>query len=308
MIRLAQRPKSIKRSTLRVARHFPSLREDLGPGASMFMRDIPLSIMPIRARDAGTYNARIIGTNHEVERATALLQSLTRYARTNLKELVGDAITEIATNVAWYGRAPYEISNRDDVRLTSFTPRRLFVTPWLCVQAVPRTDRESWKEAFILIPRRDLWVVEVPKALGGYHGYRKILRELARFRDTTPKFWMKDLERRQTDSHFNFVEYRREVEIYECRVTRRWGWNRRDFSSRNWTEFALFYRVMTFRWAQATLREHILLELNLLLSQLRIKAKIKVSGLPTPENILGLRSEMVFGNVSYSKAYEMMSI
>jgi hypothetical protein len=119
---------------------------------------------------------------------------------------------------------------------------------------------------------------------------------------------MEDLERHRTNSNFNFMEYRREMEIYECRVTRRWGWNRRDLSSGNWTEFALFYRIMTFRWAQATLREHILLELNRLLKRLGINAEIKVSGLPTSENILGLRSEMVFGNISYSKAYEMTSI
>ncbi len=119
---------------------------------------------------------------------------------------------------------------------------------------------------------------------------------------------MKDLEQHRTNSYFNFMEYRREVEIYECRVTRRWGWNRRDSSSSNWTEFELFYRIMTFRWAQATLREHILLELNLLLTRLGINAEIKVSGLPTSENILGLRSEMVFGNISYAKAHEVTSI
>jgi len=139
-------------------------------------------------------------------------------------------------------------------------------------------------------------------------GYRRILRGLARFHHATPKFWMKDLEQHRTNSYFNFMEYRREVEIYECRVTRRWGWNRRDSSSSNWTEFELFYRIMTFRWAQATLREHILLELNLLLTRLGINAEIKVSGLPTSENILGLRSEMVFGNISYAKAHEVTSI
>src|ERR1700694_1813562 len=151
MIRLAQRPKSSKRSTLRAARHFPGLREDLGPDAYMFTRDIPLAIMPIRAREASTYYAKIVGTDQEVKQATVLLQSLTRHARTNIKELVGDAITEIATNVAWYGRAPYEISKIDDIRLTSFTPRRLFVMPWFCVQAVPRSDGESWKKVFTLI-------------------------------------------------------------------------------------------------------------------------------------------------------------
>jgi hypothetical protein len=165
MARLAQRPHSTKRS-IRAARHFPSLHEDLSPTAWMFTQDVPLAIMPFRARDADTYYAKIEGAPPEVERAIAMLKSLTQSERANIKELVGDAVTEIATSVAWYGRVPY-IVNCDDsnssVRLTSFTPRRLFVTPWGCLQAVPRADRESWKEALNFISRRDLWIVEVPK-------------------------------------------------------------------------------------------------------------------------------------------------
>lgn len=315
--RLSPRSRAQRRSALRAVSHFPSLREsaiDMNPSVSMFIQDIPLSIMPINAREAGTYDAKITGDPHDVAQAVDLLQFFVRYNRTNVKELIADAITEIARSLAWYGRASYEISKYegDDspgVELTSFTPRRLFVTPWFCVQAVPRAERDRLKKTFVVIPRRDVWIVEMPRSLGGYRGYRRILRGLARFHTTAPAFWMKELEAsRRNASHFDFSVYRRETEVLQCRITRRWGWNHRDLTSNNWTEFALFYRMMTFRASQALLREHILLELNALLERLAVKAEIEISGLATSENIFGLRSEMVFGNISYAKAYEVTSV
>ncbi|WP_456815882.1 hypothetical protein [Bradyrhizobium sp. USDA 4508] len=280
----------------------------------MFTQDIPLAIMPIDARRADTYDGKIAGDAHNVARAIELLQSLTRYDRSNVKELIADAVTEIARNLAWHGRAPYEISygegdSSQDTEIASFTPRRLFVTPWFCLQVVPRTERSRLKKTFIVIPRRDVWIVDMPRSLGGYRGHRRILRKLARFRNVTPAFWMKDLEASRTNSsHFDFSVYRREVEVLQCWLVRRWGWNYRDLSSDKWTEFAVFYRIMTFRASQAILREHILLELNALLKRLGVEAKIEVSGLPTSENIFGLRSEMAFGNISYAKAYEVTSV
>jgi hypothetical protein len=304
------------RAITQAVSHFPSLGksiDDINPNVSMFTQDISLAIMPIDARAADTYYAKIVGEPQDVERASELLRSLTQYDRTNLKELIADAITEVARSLAWYGRSPYEISryeeDSEDVRIASFTPRRLFVTPWFCLQVVPRAERDRLKKTFIVIPRRDVWIIEMPRSLGGYRGYRIVLRRLAAFRAAAPDFWMKDLQAsRKAPSYFDFSTYRREVEALQCRITRRWGWNHRDLNSKNWTEFTLFYRMMTFRASQATLREHILLELNALLKRLDIKAEIKVSGLPTSENISGLRSEMIFGNISYAKAYEVTSI
>jgi hypothetical protein len=302
---------------LRAVSHFPSLREgikDISPSVSMFTQDIPLAIMPINARDTETYYAKIVGSPRDVERADDVLRSLTRYDRTSVKELIADTITEFARTLAWYGRSPYEISgdegeNSQDVHVTSFTPRRLFVTPWFCLQVVPRAERDRLNKTFVFIPRRNVWIVEMPRSLGGYRGHRRMLRRLTRFHAASPAFWMKDLEAsRASTSYFDFSVYRREEEVLQSRITRRWGWNHRDLSSKNWTEFALFYRMMTFRASQAILREHILLELNALLKRLDIKAEIKVSGLPTSENIFGLRSEMVFGNISYAKAYEVTSV
>jgi hypothetical protein len=171
---------------------------------------------------------------------------------------------------------------------------------------VPKADQDKWKRSVVILPKRVLWLVSIPKELGGYRGYRKILARLARFNWTAPPFWQEEMGRGFgfTKTNFNFSEYRREIDIYQSRVTRKWGWNGRDTSSEKWTEFALFYRIITFRWAQAVLREHILNELNGLFRRLNIEAEIQIVGLPSAREILQLRTAMTEGSISYTKAFE----
>ena len=91
-------------------------------------------------------------------------------------------------------------------------------------------------------------------------------------------------------------------------MTRKWGWNRRDFSQRNWTEFATFYRTITFKWSQARIREHILDEFNALLKRLGVKAELRITGLPNSGHILDLRNQMTEGLTSYAEATNAASI
>jgi hypothetical protein len=174
---------------------------------------------------------------------------------------------------------------------------------------VPKVDRPIWKKSINWLARDDIWVISMPKTLGGYLGYRLTLRKLRIFDGYGPRFWRKDLERGTAMStQFDFQAYRRQTELFEARTTKKWGWNRRDFSGRNWTEFMQFYRTLTFRWAQAVLREHIISELNSLFAKLNIKATLSVSGMPLPHEVLYLRDDMTVGNISYARAYEASSI
>ena len=142
----------------------------------------------------------------------------------------------------------------------------------------------------------------MPPSLGGFAHYRKTLRLLRRGDRGIPRFWRNDLERGTISQSFDFSEYRKETEILEASATSAWA--RRDYSTRNWTEFGLSYRMVTFRWAQATLREHIISNINRLFRQLSIKCELGVSGLPSAADILKLRKEMTEGHISFAKAID----
>jgi hypothetical protein len=289
---------------------FPSLHVDVTGTPYMFIQDIALGIVPFNARSSsGRFRADIRGASIETDRAFLLLSSLGGRQHQDVGEMLAASIEDVARNLAWFGRAPYEIVHpRDDNSiciLRSFTPQRLFNLLWCWAQVVPRKDRVIWHKAVNLLARADVWVISMPKSLGGYRGYRAILRKLRRFDGFGPRFWRGDLERGIAMSpSFDFQAYRRQIEVFDARITRRWGWNHRDYSGRNWTEFMQFYRTLTFRWAQAVLREHIISELNSLLARLAIKASVSISGVPLSHEVLYLRNDMMVGNISYARAYE----
>ena len=68
-----------------------------------------------------------------------------------------------------------------------------------------------------------------------------------------------------------------------------------------------FYRTLTFLWANAVLREHIISEINSLLERLEILASISVFGISKSQMILSLRNEMVAGRKTMGKAYDEAS-
>jgi len=68
-----------------------------------------------------------------------------------------------------------------------------------------------------------------------------------------------------------------------------------------------FYRTLTFLWANAVLREHIISEINSLLERLGILASISVFGISKSQMILSLRNEMVAGRKTMGKAYDEAS-
>ena len=291
---------------------FPSLHFDLSATAHMFVEDIASSIVPFNTR-SGTLKAVISGESSAADRVRVVLASLGGRDRYDAGELVASSIEKVARNLAWFGRSPYEIARakdeRDGLLLRGFTPQRLFRFANRWVQLVPMKDRHLWNKSINWLSVADVWVISMPKELGGYRGYRSILRKLQRSSDLGPRFWRHDLESGiPLSTNFEFQVYRREIEAFQARATKRWGWNGRDFSGRNRTEFTQFYRTLTFRWAQAVLREHIISEFNHLFSRLGIAATISVSGMPLPHEVLYLRQDMKAGNISYVRPYEASSM
>lgn len=311
---------------LRAARHFQSLSDkfsDPKPLVSMFTQDVASGIVSYQASEGSGLEAKIIAPEADVRRAVSILKSVERFRSHGITELVTNAVRGIGEELSWHGIAPYEIWERtgidaddnDDadeqpLGLSWFSPKNLLCLPKFCIQLVPRAEQKELGRKIIVLPKRILWLISMPRELGGYRAYRKILTRLGRFNWTAPSFWREDLEngRPQATTTFDFTTYRRRLDIYQNRATRKWGWNGRDTGTGKRTEFALFYRFMTFQWAQAVLREHIVGELNLLFKRLDIKAQIEIAGLSTPDKILKVREAMMAGTISYSKAYDEVKI
>ena len=287
-----------------VAGHFPSLGslDDIDPTTSMFIEDVHLPVMPIsgRFRQTNDYSVKIVGNSEHEPRAIAILQSLTRgdvHSRPDLMDLLSDSVNEIARYLAWSGRAVYEIIRGEESnqawRLYSFTDKRLFRTFRNYIQIIPKADQRLWGKTHVIIPEKDIWNIEIPKVLGGYRGYRKILKKLRKFPRLGPSFFTDEMDKEEWTTYFSNELYRREMELFVAKTTARLGWHMRNSGLRIWTEFYAMYRFVTLDWAKACMREHIINELNQLFCRLHIEAETVVEGLPTAQEILKIRQQCV---------------
>lgn len=300
----------------RVIQHFPSLSQtmDINPLTHMFAQDIHTTIMPIggssdRHKD---FSIRFEGVESEVQKAIFLTGTLSEHERRDVTRLICDAVHQVAMHLAWQGNAVYEIV-KDDVEegkyfLHGFTTQRLYHVPGYYVQWLPQEELQYFKKRFVIVQTNDIWEISMPQVLGGHLGFRRVLSHLKKYNQMGPKFWRDDMEKGIQDNNYEFQRYAKEHEVYLTRVTEQWGWNRRDYTQENCTEFYTFYKIISFKCAQTVLREHIINEMNLLLIRLGISAQIVVTGLPSSEDILAIRQKLIEGKIDFDQAYDSASI
>lgn len=308
------RKRSITNVKPTVATHFPSQsrRFDINHNVHMFTQDIQSGLMPIGGRTEKRKNFAItcLGDEREQLKAEQLIGEIAPHDRRGFTEMVCDAVDEIARYLSWEGCAVYELVRGDDEsqHVWAFTSKRLWKLPGCFLQVIPRGDWDLWKRKLVVVPATRIWYLEMPSVLGGRREYRKVLRRLKKFERLGPEFWRKDLEHGGGSTGFDLQRYALDSDIYIGQVTKRWGWNRRDWSQERCTEFFTFYKFIRFSWAKAILRQHIVAELNRLLARLGIKCRIEVTGLPTPADILQTGSDLADGKISFAVASDRVRL
>lgn len=294
-----------------MARFFQSLSS--GPltdtEVRMFAEDLHLGIMPIGGRTVsqGGFNVVLNGNQEECEKAKEVIEELAEYERYDVSAIVCDAVTNIAKHLSWKGEVFFEIINDDGkVYLDSFTSKNLFSLFNFYFQITPSADMNMWRRRLSYVQKKHVWKVEIPLKLGGKRGYIRTLEKLQRYDHLGPVFYRNDIEKGKQTENFNLLEYTRNSEIYFNRVTRLWGWNRRDWDRKNNTEYYTFYKFVSFKYTQAILREHIINEMNKLLVRLSIECEIIVSGIPTAKEILKIKSDMQQAKISFTEVSDKL--
>ncbi len=288
-----------------MARSFPSLsrRFDMSFNVNMFTQDIPLTIMRL-GKQSG-FTVELQGEKSERDKAKEIISQLCRYQKHSTKDVVCDAVDNIARHLAWEGQDVYEIKKEsEEIYIRNFTSQNLFKILSWHIQIIPRSDWNFWKRKISVVKKEKIWKVRMPHSLGGPNGYVKILKMLNKHADLIPVFYTADLQRGIRSNNVDIVECRKNSDIYINRATQKWGWNRRDTSQDRSTEFYSFYKELSFRYAQTILYNHIISEINILLKRLSVKCELIVNGLPTPEEILQIRNDMQKGTISHIEAYD----
>jgi len=271
----------------------------------MFQEDIQqMGYFPRSRRDEEP-TLRLEGAEHERTKAAALCASLAENSRQWPEENIAGAVQNVAMHLANYGWALFEIvagSEGDRPSLVPFNPDYVWNLVLCYLQIAPRASWQDLDRKFAFLNKHDVWRIDVPRELGGARGYRRILRELSAWSSLGPQFFSEDLEKQQLPKEFIFKDYRAAHQIQLYRSTKTWGWNGRDWSLDYITEYYQFHRHLTFKWAQAVLREHIVRKFNSLFRRLEISAQITLKGLSSPGDILHIREQMRAGAMDFDSA------
>jgi hypothetical protein len=160
---------------------------------------------------------------------------------------------------------------------------------------------------FVFFPRKDIFAISLPKSLGGFN-HRKTLERLSRFEGVGPKFLQIDMEQGKWPEGIEIKDYHRRKRSFDYILTNRWGWNARDTSLQYVTEFYQVLRWLRFQKALATVREHIVGQLNCFFLTENIEVKIALEGIPTQSDIESCSLRLVAGDVGFKDVYEALRL
>jgi hypothetical protein len=277
---------------------------------SIFSEDVRNGLFPFRMTEKENVVISFAGPADDVRRANSVCGSIARNTW-HEEENIQRAIKDIATQMSYFGEALYEIvRNPEDgaVSLFSFSPSGVWSVFGIYLQIAPR---KNWPfldgKRYAVLKHRDVWKICMPAELGGARGYRRVLDQLSTWPDLGPPFFQADMAERQISPHFKFQEYQTNIRAERYRCTRAWGWSLRDWSLNDITEYYQFRRYLTFKWAQSTLLNHIIAELNRLLVSIGLAAVVLVEGLPSPEQIIDAREKLRLGVLDFAGARRAVS-
>jgi hypothetical protein len=269
----------------------------------MFIEDLQVRTIPSRWR-SDEPPVKLEGTEEECARLGDVCASLggDHYRP---EENVTAALEQIVLHLAHHGQVLFELlrdGNGSVVGFWPFSPHGVYRLPGIYLQIVPRQSSREVGTRYVVLQSANVWRTEMPCELGGMGGYVATLNAISRWPSLGPDFYTEDIKRQELPRDFNFADYRKAFEAHRYRATRTWGWNGRDWSLQYITEYYQFHRFLTFRWAQAVLRSHIIREFNRLLKQIGSSALVVLEGLPSPEEILKARDRMALGEIDFAEA------
>lgn len=299
-----KQPNKVARPVPRAARFASGPPKDREAFAKhMFQEDLCSGILPYHLRRGENEWISVTGNEEDRRKALALCGSLGAGRPFSVERSVADAIETIGVRLAHYGVALFEkLGGSEGVPLTlsPFNEEHVWSLPGLFLQMVPRQSWEYTKKKYAFIPSKYVWRVRLPRQLGSRRKYRAMLAEFSAGSSLGPDFLQAELEKRRFPQEFSVGDYMRLVRVHQYRATRGWGWPTRDWSLDYVTEFYQFYRLATFKWAQAVLREHIVVQLNIFLSQQGISAKIALQNVPQASTILEAREKLRQGAIDFA--------
>jgi hypothetical protein len=281
----------------------------------MLTEDVQLMILPYEqdGNENPIYSVQLSPHTSALERA--VLHSFSNYEGDfsfNLKSIISSFIREVAYNLVDRGNLFFEIlegkykGKNEKIFIPVPIPGKIIPLGFYYFQILQSSSSMNLPKKYIPIPRESVWHISIPSSLGGVRECKRIhntMKEASEFlpRDLRNKEWAKE---EGIISRIN--EYDQIRMDLLARATIRWGWNARDSWKDKSIEYYRIYREVQFAKTLALLRESITSEMNAFLKRVGVQTEIKISGLPSSNDISGLITSLQNGKVSFAQVFDVI--
>jgi len=160
------------------------------------------------------------------------------------------------------------------------------------------------------IPAENIIRIDFPKEYGGRHGLFKALKRMWQLsKEITPKFYMQAMSKNENIG-FDFKEYTRAKYLEIAKVTKQFGWNQRQRSENNITEYYSMLRFLREKKLEVIIRDLIISKLNNALNRppLNLNVVIHMENLFTPEMVDKQKNKLEKGGVKFIDIFNALKI
>jgi len=277
--------------------------------AFMFIRDIHTGIMPFRTGREYPFTVKLKRKNESLEEQIKDFLSIGRGAGWSITEELRDMVGTLSHYLVALGDIYIEIVQDGKSDKKSLAGKQLVILPRgkvlrvykYYIQVVPF---ESWKRGekkFHFIPSDNIWHLKLPKKLGSPSRHRRTLKKLNLLSNTTPAFVFED-GKLGGSVNYDFTKHRYNSEVAVENTTSEWGsiWSLSQIKGT--TEYYYIVNRLRSCRSQALLREHIISEVNRLISRVGVKNSIQVKGLALSSDISEAISKLERGEIGFEEA------
>lgn len=288
--------------------HFPSKSGMIKytGNAHMFIDDMGKSILPLRGKSGRNPDFEIKIVGNDSEKARSILKSITQVRKYySDSELVCDTINDLAKNIYYFSGLVFEVSSEEKLPILKFViPYNLISLPFVSIQFIPSSDRQLFGTVFRYEFNKNIIKMSLFHNVYSRLKFRLTLWLLKLSDGVSPEFFRRNMFR--NDVGLSIEEFSRMRAKFISVITRPYCWKQRSLSNKYTNEYFLVYSGLKSAAKKASDRNGLKSQLNKLFSDMKIDARIEISGIPSHEFLLNSVEELKNGELSFKKSIDLV--
>jgi hypothetical protein len=277
-----------------------NFKESIG-NAHFFIQDVSQHKLPYNHRLGNYPDFKITIVGSEIDNARLILNNLSKHSH-NLgdTELISDVVNNLSRKMYYWQKIYYyKTSDVNEPSCLEIWPLGVFRVFGYYLQLIPKVSKPYSSPLLRFESASNVFTFTFFENLLDRFKYSLVLRMLNRDRTGFPIFYSED---KFQNRNFDLKYYKMIETVFLTLITRTYDWKLRYLADDYKNEYYRFYSSYLSAIRDAQDREIILNQINKMLKQFKIDAKINLEGIPTSHDLKNALQEMKEGRKSFSEA------